>query len=266
MSNAAVRRAPGRIVRVLAVWYRHWRVYSNTFVANATPAVLEPTFLLVAVGLGLGRFIHQEFNGLEYSSFMAAGVLGSTCMYTASFESTYGAFIRLRYQKAYEGMLATPLTRADIFAGELLWCGSKGLLFSTIVCLVLAVFGKVHTPWAVLVPVIGFFTSLLFGGLGFCVTSCVQNINHFQFYFTIGLTPLILFSGLMFPVQDLPYGLEYVAYALPMFHVIETFRLVVSGPAHSSVPWAWACPLVVLGLAGMFGSLGVRRMVGRLKA
>ncbi|MCZ7648045.1 MAG: ABC transporter permease [Planctomycetota bacterium] len=267
MSDAApARRAPSKAVRLRAVWYRHWKVYSKFIVANATPAVLEPTFFLLAVGFGLGRYIHREFNGLEYDAYMAPALLAMTSMYTAAFEASYGTFIRLRYQKAYEGMLATPLTRHDIFTGELLWCGSKGLLFSSIVALVLLAFGHLRTPWAVLVPAIGFLNSIVFAGISYLVTSWVKNINHFQFYFTIGLTPLGLLSGLVFPVRELPYGLEYAAYATPLFHTIETFRLVVSGPAHTSVAWAWACPLVLVTMAIVLGALGVRRMKGRLKA
>ena len=257
-------RAPSRARRVAAVWYRHYRVYRENLVANATPAVFEPMFLLLAVGLGLGRFVRAEFNGLDYASFMAPGILGMTSVYTAAFEATYGTLVRLRYQDTYEAMRATPLTADDIFIGELLWCGTKGLLFSTIVGLVLLVFGKVHSPLFFLVPLFGFLTSIAFGGVGFVVTSLVKNMNQFQFFFTICLTPLIFFSGMMFPVQELPTGLAYVAYSLPMFHVFESFRLAVSGPSHLSTSWAVFCPLVLLALSLGLGWLGVHRMTRRL--
>jgi len=265
--RSAPIRPPGLARRVLAVWFRHFRVYSNFFVANATPAVLEPVLLMLAVGLGVGRYIDRQFNdGLDYPSFMAAGILGITSLYTAAFEASYGTFIRYMYQKTYAGMIATPLTRRDIFLGELLWCGTKGALFSSIVGVVLCAFGAVHSPWAVLIPLAGFTTAIAFAGLSFIVTSVVESINHFQYYFTAVLTPLTFFSGMMFPVQDLPQGLKYVAIALPMFHVIETFRLLVSGPRHLSMPWAWVCPFVLIALAVMLGWAGVLRMEGKMKA
>jgi ABC-type polysaccharide/polyol phosphate export permease len=65
-------------------------------------------------------------------------------------------------------------------------------------------------------------------------------------------------------VTDLPAGLTTVAYLLPMFHVIETFRLVVSGAAHTSVSWSWICPIVLVALAAGLGWAGVRRMTARL--
>ena len=264
MSDPVERRAPSKVQRVTAVWFRHFRVYMDTFVANATPAILEPVFFLLAVGLGVGRFIDTKFLGLSYPAFMAPGLLAMTSMYTAAFEASYGTFVRMKFQLTYDAMRATPLTAADIFTGELFWCATKGLLFSTIVGLVLFAFGLVSTPAGFLVPVVGFVTATAFGGISFVVTSFVKNMNHYQFYFTIGLTPLVFFSGLTFPVDTLPAGLEHVAYALPMFHVIESFRLVTAGPAHVSVPWAGLCPLVVLAWAVAFGALGVARMRTRL--
>jgi lipooligosaccharide transport system permease protein len=258
------RRAPSVMKRVVSVWFRHYRVYMDTFVANATPAVLEPVFFLLAVGLGVGRFVKEDFVGLDFASFMAPGILAMTCVYTASFETTYGTFVRMRFQQTYDAMRATPLTVRDIFAGELLWCATKGALFGTIVGLVLLLFGKVLSPYAVLVPALGFLTALAFGGLSLTVTSLVANMNHFQFYFTIGLTPLVFFSGLMFPVDTLPPALETLAYSLPMFHVIESFRLVVSGPEHVTVTWAHYCPLVLIAMAGGLSWLGVSRMVKRM--
>ncbi len=262
--GTAGRRDPGRIRRVTSVWIRHFRVYADTFVANATPAIFEPIFFLVAIGLGVGRYIDREFNGLDYASFMAPGILGMTAMYTAAFEATYGTFVRSRYQMTYDAMRATPLTVTDIFTGELLWCSTKGLLFATLVGLVLLVFGHISSPFALLIPVVGFFTAMAFAGLSFTITSLVKNMNHFQFYFTIGLTPVAYFSGMMFPVQELPAGLEAVAYASPMFHIIETFRLVTTGTAHVSVSWVAVCPFVVVALAISLGALGVRRMRKRL--
>jgi len=262
--GATAVRDPGRVRRVFSVWVRHFRVYSDTFIANATPAIFEPVFFLVAIGIGVGRYIDRDFNGLPYASFMAPGILGMTAMYTAAFEATYGTFVRSRYQQTYDAMRATPLTVTDIFTGELLWCATKGLIFTTIVGSVLLLFGHVTTPFAVLIPVVGFFASMAFAGLSFIVTSVVSNMNHFQFYFTIGLTPVAFFSGMMFPVQELPRGLEEIACATPMFHIIETFRLVTTGTGHVSVTWVWVCPIAIVVLAFGLGALGVMRMGRRL--
>jgi lipooligosaccharide transport system permease protein len=256
---------PTRLQRVLSVWYRHWRVYNTSFVANATPAVLEPLFFQLAVGFGLGRYLNNDFyKGLDYATFMSPGILGMTAMYTAAFEATHATFVRMRYQKTYSAMLATPLTRSDIFWGELFWCSSKGILYATIVGLVLAAFGTILSPLALLIPIAGFFTAMTFAGISFLVTSRVKNINQFQYFFTAFLTPLVYVSGLMFPVEQLPYGLKWAAYSLPMFHVVETFRMIVSGADKVSVSWAPLCPLILTAMAFVFAWLGVKAMEKRV--
>jgi len=258
-------RVPTLTQRVLSVWYRHYRVYFKNFFANATPAVLEPLFFQFAIGFGIGRYLEKEFNGLPYAEFMAPGILGMTALYTASFEATHATYVRMQYQKTYDAMLSTPLTRRDIFMGEILWCATKGLMYAAIVGVVLALFGTISSPFGLLIPVAGFFTALAFAGLSFWVTSVVKNINQFQYYFTAFLTPLVYVSGLMFPVQELPWGLDWIAYVLPMFHVVETFRLIVSGPAHTSVEWVWACPLILVVTSVLLGAWGVRCMERRIK-
>lgn len=252
------RATPSPAARLRAVWVRHAKVYAGTFISNVTPAVFEPLFFMAAIGLGLGKFVTVEFQGVPYREFMAPGVLAMTALYTASFEATYGTFVRMRYQRTYDAMLATPLTPRDVVLGELLFCGTKGLLFSAIVGAVLAAAGAVSSWGALLVPVAGFVVALAFAGAGFFVASRVTNMNHFQFYFTAILTPLVMFSGMTFPVSELPAPLMWIAVATPMFPAVETMRLLVSGPEHLATPGAlWGPGLLALWVVALC-LLGVR--------
>jgi lipooligosaccharide transport system permease protein len=255
-TNPSGRAPPTRAHRVLSVWRRHVAVYTRSFVSNATPAVFEPVLLLLSVGLGVGKHVATQFNDLPYDAYMAPGILASATLYTASWESTYGTFIRHRFQGTYEAMLASPLTVRDIVMGELLWAASKGVLFSTIVGLVLAALGFVATPWALAIPLFGFVNSLAFAGLGLAVSSRVKSIEHLQLYFTLALTPMVFFSGFMFPVAQLPGPLPTIARSLPMYHAVETFRLLARGPAHVSTSWSWACPIVLVGFAVALAVVG----------
>lgn len=263
MTDAAPHRAPPtRAHRVLSVWRRHFVVYSRSIISNATPAIFEPILLLLSVGLGVGRHVATQFNGLPYDAYMAPGILASATLFTASWETTYGTFIRHRFQGTYEAMLASPLTIRDIVMGEMLWAATKGLFFSTLIGLVLAALGFVHSPWAFAIPVFGFLHSLTWAGVGLAVSSRVKNIEHLQLYFTLALTPMVFFSGFMFPVAQLPAPLPTIARSLPMYHAVETFRLLASGADHVSATWSWACPLILLGFcaaAAVIGGLSFER-------
>ena len=250
------RTPPSRRRRVLSVWRRHFTVYTRSIVSNATPAVFEPILLLLSVGLGVGKHVATQFNGLPYDAYMAPGILASATLFTASWETTYGTFIRHRFQGTYEAMLASPLTIRDIVMGEMLWAASKGLLFSTLIALVLTTLGFVHSPWAFAIPVFGFLNSLTWAGVGLAVSSRVKNIEHLQLYFTLALTPMVFFSGFMFPVAQLPAPLPAIAQCLPMYHAVETFRLMASGSEHVSTSWSWQCPLILVGFAVVCAVIG----------
>src|SRR5690606_37665731 len=134
-------RPPGRAARLWAVVVRHWTVFASTLLANSLPAFFEPILFLAAIGLGLGTYVDQGIAGLPMAAFMGPRALAMTAMYTGASETTYGTFVRLVDQKTYAGMLATPLRPADVFLGEVLWCGCKGLGFTAIVLAVYLAFG-----------------------------------------------------------------------------------------------------------------------------
>ena len=64
-----------------------------------------------------------DFNGqvVSYAAFVAPGMLAASAMNGAILDSTFGIFFKLRYDKVYEGVLATPMRTVDIARGELAW-------------------------------------------------------------------------------------------------------------------------------------------------
>jgi lipooligosaccharide transport system permease protein len=250
------RDPPTTTRRVLAVWRRHVKVYLGVFVWNATPAVFEPLLLLASVGLGVGKHVTAKFNGLEYDAYMAPGILASASMYTSAFEATYGTFVRFRFQGTYDAILATPATVRDLVLGELLWCASKGFFYATLIGGVLAALGFVHGWAALAIPVFGFLNALAIAGLSLLVTSRAKHIDQIQVFFTAVLTPMLFFSGFMFPVDQLPGPLAAAARATPAYHAVETFRMLAAGPEHGSAPWSWACPLILTAYALVLAVLG----------
>jgi lipooligosaccharide transport system permease protein len=219
---------------------------------------------LVAIGIGLGMFV-ESINGIPYVKFLASAIVIPTAMYTASFECSFGTFIRLEFDKVYDGMLASSITSNDLFIGEIIFAGTKGCFFSAIVLLVITVFGtplKIQPSYmGILIPLGGLLTGLMFGAFSLFITSFVETINHFNFYFTGFLTPLFFFSGIIFPLNKLPALLKLIAEILPLVHAVEIVRAFYFN--HFQIRFVFDLIYLIL-FTNIFGYLALKRLEKRL--
>ncbi|MBN1361267.1 MAG: ABC transporter permease [Sedimentisphaerales bacterium] len=252
---------PGLSHRLFSVWYRHMRVYTKNLLSNGLPPFLEPLLFLLGVGIGLGKYIEGTMDGMAYIDFLGTGLLVTAAMYTAAFECTFGTFIRLEFDKVYDGMLAAPITVNNLIVGEIIWAGTKGLFFSFAVVCVLTLFGIIHLPQGLLAPLVGFLTGVMFATMSLLVTSFVKNINHFNFYHTGFLSPMFFFSGVVFPVSNLPVPLRAFAEIVPLTHAVRLVRAVCTGTYRLALLGDLA---YIAAFIAIVGALAVRRLRGRL--
>ena len=255
------RLYPSLTSRLGSVWYRHFRTYSKDIVSNGFPPFMEPLIFLAGMGLGMARYV-PGFVGMSYLQFLATGLVMTSAMFTASFECTFGTFIRLEFDKIYDGMLAAPLSVADVIVGEALWAGTKGAFFSFAVLVIISAFGIVNFFTALLTPVVGFLTGFLFAAIALLVTSFVKNINHFNFFFTGLLSPMFMFCGTIFPIANLPKSLQIAAEFLPLTHPVRLGRVAVMASG-----WEYSLLLDLLYMvcvAGVILFLAVRRLEKRM--
>ncbi len=247
---------------LFGVWYRHYRVYCKTLLANATPPVLEPLFFFTAVAIGLGSYMQDtDFEGLPYKTYVASGLLVASAMFSAIFETTFGTFVRLVFQKTYDAMLGTHLRINEMFVGEMLFAATKGAVYAAIVLLITMLFGVRPTVWCLLVPVVGFLTAYLFAAIGLVVTSYVKTINNFAFFTTGVITPLFFFSGTFFPIRGHHWALDTVSILTPLTHAIELSRVLFTTDFGLATLGHLA---TLLAFIVFFHSLGVRLMTRRL--
>jgi lipooligosaccharide transport system permease protein len=253
-------KVPSLPHRLYSVWYRHVLVYTRNIVSNGLPPFMDPLIFLAGVGLGLGKYI-VSMDNLPYIQFLASGLLVTSSMYTSAFECTYGTFIRLEFDKVYDGMLAAPITTSDLILGEILWAGTKGFFFSFAVLIMISIFGVIPLSTSVFAPLVGFLTGILFGALSLLITSFVKTINHFSFYFTGVLSPMFFFSGVVFPVSSLPKVAQPIAWALPLSHPVALARALCTGRFHAGL---LLNILYILFLTAVTGYFAVWRLRKRL--
>ena len=225
---------PKLTYRVWLVWRRNFEVFTKTIFVNFLPALLEPILYLAAFGFGLGALLGASsipgFTG-SYIQFIAPGLIAIAVMYGSFFECTYASFVRMYFQKTFDAIIATPVSVEEVIAGELLWGATRAAINGTIVLAVIAAFGLVSSPLALLVPVVAFFGGLLFASLGMCFTALASTIDFFNFPTFLFITPMFLLSGTFFPLTIIhSAALETVALSVfPLTHVVDLTRGLMSG-------------------------------------
>ena len=231
----------------LRVWRRNFESWKQFAPSFFVAQLGEPVFYLLAIGYGVGRYV-DEMGGLPYAVFLAPGIVATTAMNTASFESTFGAFTRMTQQNTYVAILATPCSVADIVAGDILWAATKSLIGVCFVLTVVALFGLLSSPWALALVPFGFLVGLLFASLGLVATSRAPSYDFFNYYFTLFISVMFLFSGVFFPLANLPPWAQSVAWFLPLTHAVAVARALVAGTPSPAllVDVAW---MVIVGLA-----------------
>ncbi len=205
-------------------------VYRRTWRGSIVSTFLAPVLFLAAMGIGLGRFVDQGTGGgpatlgVPYAVFLAPGLLAAQAMQTAVGESTYPVMGKIRWRRIYDGMLASPIGVRDILAGEFGWLTVRIGIVAVGFFVVMVAFGLVHSPLGLLAVPAAVLTGLAFALPIYAFTVTQYNDAGFAVIFRLIVTPLFLFSGTFFPVEQLPAIVRPVAYATPLFHGVALAR------------------------------------------
>ena len=177
---------------------------------------------------------------------------------SASFEAMYSGFSRMHVQKTWEAIMNAPLTLDDVLLGEMIWAASKAMLSGVAVLVVAVALGLCNSWLALWVIPLIFLTGLAFSSLGLIVTALSPSYDFFVYYFTLLITPMMLMSGVFFPVDQLPSALQVVTAALPLSHAVDMARPLMTG----TVPAYWGihlCTLTLYAIIGFYVALALTR-------
>ena len=222
-----------RLKKAFRVWQRNFTVYTKLYKSSIALNFVEPALYLVALGFGLGAFV-KEMNGVPYINFIAPGIIASSSMFAAVYECTYGTYVRMTFQKTFDAILATPVNLSDLVAGELMWGATKSMIYGTIIMIVISLFGLVDSPALMLAIPVLFLSGLIFAEVSLIAVATVPGIDTFNYFYTLLMTPMFLFSGIFFPLDNLPPAVAKIAFFTPLYHVVNICRSFSSGKI-------WAC-------------------------
>lgn len=210
----------------LHITHRNWIVYKKDLIANISPTVADPAFIMISLGFGLGAYL-TNVEGMSYMQYLAPGLTVATALFTSFFESSYGFFVRMTYENVFKAMLTTPIGVKEVVLGEMIWVGLKGAAMAVCVGIVLALFGLMVNPFLIpLLSLVGFFVALPCGAMGLLATALVNNINQFQTVYSFIIAPLYFLSGIFFPISQMSTPVKFVAELFPLIHGVRLAQAI----------------------------------------
>src|SRR5205814_9891836 len=135
----------------------------------------------------------------------------------------------------YARVLSRPVEVQDVVAGDLAWSASRATVYGCVVLGVVAGFGLISSWWALLIPPFVVLGGLCFSVIGYTFTTLIPKIDLYSYFFTLGITPMFLFSGTFCPFNQLPDWVGVVAWFMPLYHLFEITRGLATGLAAAQI-------------------------------
>ena len=206
--------------------------YRRVWRGSAITSVVTPVVYLLALGVGLGVFVDRSAElpgGISYLEFVAPGLLAGTMMQIATFESSWPVLSAIKWDRQYHAMLATPLRVRDVLLGHQAYVAARLTLIAAIYLVVIAAFGGIDSPLAVLAVPVAVLVGLSFSAPIAAWAAHTETEVSFVAIFRFVILPMFLFSGTFFPIENLPTPLEVLAYLTPLWHGVSLCRQLTLG-------------------------------------
>ncbi|MBV8463303.1 MAG: ABC transporter permease [Acidimicrobiales bacterium] len=246
-------------LRAAAYWGYQYR---RTWRSSVVTSFLIPVLYLAAMGVALGSLIDKHSHGVDgvtYVAFLAPGLLAGTCMQIGTNDATYPVMGAIKWVRTYMAQLAAPLDVYDVLLGHLAWIAARLAIVVSIYLAVMAVFGVVYSPWALLALPAGVLTGAAFAAPVSAFAATQDKDSSFSTLYRFAIIPMFLFSGTFFPISQLPTWLQVVAYVTPLYHGVSLCRDLTLG----QVGWADLGHAAYLGACAAAGYAAGRRTFAR---
>ena len=236
---------------VFGSWFT---AYKRTWRGSIFGRFLSPLMFLLSLGLGLGSLVDKSTGGVDgvpYLQFVVPGIVAAQSMWVAMGESTYPVMGAIRWNAKYHAMLATPVGIDDVLLGHLIYVAMQITGATAIFIGVAALFGSFTSWWVLLCLPITVLTGMAFTVPIFAFSAKQETDSGFNILFRFIMTPLFLFSGIFFPVSQLPAFMRPIAWIMPLWHGVQADRSLALGtPDFAAIAGHMAYLLVVIAVGG----------------
>lgn len=242
-----------------AVFEYYLTTYRRVWRGTVFSSFVLPVMFFLGIGLMVGEYVDRGGAlDVPYLEFVGPGLLAFTGVQIAMLEASYPVMGGFKWHKTYYAIAAAPPRAGDIVAGQLGYVGLRTAISSVAFLLVMIPFGVVSSGWAVLAPVAALVVGLAVAAPVMAFSAAVAKENSLALLFRFALLPMMLFSGVFFPVDQLPEALASAVQWLPMAPAINLIRPMVLGELPANAGWA-ILQLVVTGGLAVWVAAGLLR-------
>jgi lipooligosaccharide transport system permease protein len=217
---------------VLEHQVRVMRNYRSSIIATA---IGTPFIYLFAFGIGIGTLVNANLGpdaveGVSYLTFVAPALICMSVAGIAAMEFTYPIMLGFKWNPTYIGMNAAPLSGRQIIDGVVLFVLLRMTIPSVAYYAVMALFGAAPSPIGAGVILTSILAGLALGTPIMAYSASVtEDKGQFAVIGRVVVLPLTLFSGTMFPLDQLPFFLQWIGWISPIWHGTELGRQFTYG-------------------------------------
>jgi lipooligosaccharide transport system permease protein len=229
---AVQQRAPrlGRLERpaLTGVLVREVVNFSSYWRSASFSSTVEPTIYLLAFGFGFGSIV-SRVAGYDYIDFIGTGIVATAVLFSSAFPAMFGTFVKYKFQRTYDAILAAPVDTEELVTAEALWIATRAGVYGCVPLVVALVFG-LDPAWGMLaVPGIAWLSGLGWAFFGISIAGFARSFENFNYVMSAVLTPLFLVAGTFFPLTQLPEIVQVLANLNPLHHTVELVRAAAFG-------------------------------------
>ncbi len=212
---------------VYVVWLREVKKYFRAK-ERIVSSLMMPLFWFLIFGSGMG--LSTQISGVNYSEFIAPGIIAMALLFTSIFSGI--SVIWDREFGFLKEMLVAPTSRLAIVVGRSLGGATTALMQGTIIMLLSVLLGVniSFTSMLLMLPLM-LLVSIGFVSLGITIASVMESTEGFQMIVNFIVMPMFFLSGALFPIGNLPDILKVLVYVDPMTYGVEAMRHVAIGVA-----------------------------------
>jgi ABC-2 type transport system permease protein len=220
---------------VYVLWIREMKRFVRAK-SRIVGALAMPLFFLAFLGMGFSRMnVPGLTAGVNYIRFLVPGILGMSILFSSTF-----AGLSVLWDREFgflKEIMVAPVSRVSIVLGRIAGGATTTLIQAVLILVIsfLVGFKIITIPLFLLGIVFMVLTAVTFIGLGLIFASKMKDMQGFSIVMNFVIFPLFFLSGALYPLENFPRWLRYIAHLDPLTYGVDGLRGALIGVSSLSV-------------------------------